>query len=113
MTGLTFPGMMEEPGWVSGRRISPIPHRGPDPIQRTSFAILIRETATVFRTPLVSTDASRAPGASKWFRASRKRHPVILLSREMAFLAKAGWVFIPVPTAVPPRGSSEREPIAE
>src|SRR2546427_6088498 len=37
MTGLTLPGMMEDPGCVSGRRISPRPQRGPDPNHRMSL----------------------------------------------------------------------------
>ena len=40
MTGLTLPGMIDEPGWRSGIAISPSPVRGPEPIQRRSFAIL-------------------------------------------------------------------------
>src|SRR4051794_29577278 len=42
MTGLTLPGMMEEPGWTGGSSISPRPARGPEPIQRMSLAILVR-----------------------------------------------------------------------
>ena len=60
MTGLTFPGMMDEPGWVSGNTISPSPQRGPDPIHRMSLAIFSKLTAMVFRMPLVSTSASCA-----------------------------------------------------
>ena len=58
ITGFTLPGMMEDPGCVSGRRISPNPHRGPDPNQRMSFAIFIRLTATVRSSPLASTTES-------------------------------------------------------
>jgi hypothetical protein len=112
MTGFTFPGIMEEPGWVSGRRISPMPQRGPEPSQRMSLPILIKLTATVLRAPLISTEASLAPWASKWLIASRNRHLDLWLIREIAFLAKRGCVFIPVPTAVPPKGSSDRDPIA-
>ncbi len=39
-TGLTLPGMIDEPGWRSGRRSSRRPARGPEPIQRMSLAIL-------------------------------------------------------------------------
>src|SRR3712207_6852223 len=35
-TGLTLPGMMLEPFWSSGRKISPIPARGPEPISARS-----------------------------------------------------------------------------
>ena len=54
-TGLTFPGMMEDPGCVSGRWISPIPQRGPDASQRKSLAIFIKLTASDFKLPLMCT----------------------------------------------------------
>ena len=106
MTGLTLPGMIEEPGCRSGMRISPRPARGPEPIQRRSLQILTRLTATVFRAPDASTSASREPCASKWFRASRSGRPVSSMRTPMTFSAKPGGVLIPVPTAVPPSGSS-------
>ena len=65
ITGFTLPGMIELPGCVSGNRISPMPHRGPLPSQRMSFAILNRLTAIVFSGPLASTNASFPPCASK------------------------------------------------
>src|SRR6202521_5277597 len=65
MTGFTLPGMIELPGCVAGRRISPMPQRGPLPSQRMSFAILNRLTAIVFSWPLASTTASLPPCASK------------------------------------------------
>ena len=40
MTGLTLPGMIDEPGCRSGMRISARPVRGPLPIQRRSLAHL-------------------------------------------------------------------------
>ena len=40
ITGLTLPGMIDDPGCRSGIRISPSPQRGPLPIQRMSLAIL-------------------------------------------------------------------------
>jgi len=49
--GFTLPGMIELPGSFSGILISPRPERGPDASQRTSFAIFIRETASVFSAP--------------------------------------------------------------
>ena len=48
MTGLTFPGMMLEPGCRAGSSISPRPASGPEFIQRRSLPIFIRLTATVF-----------------------------------------------------------------
>src|SRR5690625_5307215 len=43
ITGLTLPGMIEEPGCRSGMNNSPRPVFGPDPIQRRSLLIFSRE----------------------------------------------------------------------
>ena len=40
ITGLTLPGMIDEPGCRSGSRISPARRAGREPIQRRSLAIL-------------------------------------------------------------------------
>ena len=50
--GLTFPGMIDEPGSLAGRTSSPRPLRGPEPSQRRSSAILVSETARVRSVPL-------------------------------------------------------------
>ena len=52
ITGFTLPGMIDEPGCRSGRRISARPVRGPLPIQRRSLAILTSDTASVRSWPL-------------------------------------------------------------
>ena len=75
ITGLTLPGMIEDPGCRSGSAISPSPARGPEPIQRRSLAILFRLTAMVRSAPEASTSPSRAPWASKWSRASVSGRP--------------------------------------
>jgi len=41
--GIDFAGHDREPAESSGRRSSPMPQRGPEPIHRMSLAILIRE----------------------------------------------------------------------
>ena len=105
-TGLTLPGMMLDPGCRSGRWISERPVVGPEPIQRRSLQILVSPTAIVRSTPLSSTSESRVPCASKWLRASVNGCPVASASRAIAAAAKPGGVLMPVPTAVPPRGSS-------
>ena len=64
MTGLTLPGMIEEPFCSSGRKISPMPARGPEPISAMSLAILVSDTATTFSAPDSSTSASRLAWAS-------------------------------------------------
>ena len=58
-TGFTLPGMIELPGCRSGRRSSPSPAAGPEPIHRMSSAILARATATTRSRPDASTRASR------------------------------------------------------
>ena len=58
ITGLTLPGMMLEPGCVSGRASSPIPARGPIPIRRTSEAIFHRLRAMVRRAPWAAITVS-------------------------------------------------------
>ena len=49
--GLTFPGIIEEPGSFSGKDNSPNPDRGPEPKNRMSLAILNNDTATVLMAP--------------------------------------------------------------
>ena len=105
-TGFTLPGMIDEPGCRSGRAISPRPARGPEPIQRRSLAILFRLTAMVRSAPDASTRPSRAPWASKWSRGLGERQAGLPAMFEITAAAKPGGVLIPVPTAVPPSGSS-------
>ena len=45
ITGLTLPGMIEEPAWTAGRRISPKPARGPEDSRRRSLQIFDSLTA--------------------------------------------------------------------
>ncbi len=82
-----------------------MPVRGPEPISARSFAIFVSETATTFSAPDSSTSASRlacasngSSGAAIW------RRPDSLRRRARTFSAKRGWVFRPVPVAVPPSG---------
>ena len=56
--------------------------------------------------PDASTRPSRAPWASKWFRASVSGRPVCSAMIPITDAAKPGGVLMPVPTAVPPSGSS-------
>jgi len=39
MTGLTLPGMIEDPGCIAGMAYSPMPPRGPEDNRRMSLAI--------------------------------------------------------------------------
>ena len=76
ITGLTFPGMIDEPFWSSGRNSSPMPARGPEPISARSLAILVSETATTFSAPDSSTSASRLACASNGSSGARISSPV-------------------------------------
>src|SRR2546426_9513313 len=70
--GFTLPGMIELPGSFFGIVISPIPQRGPEASHRTSFAILFREAATVFRAPWAWTTACLEARGSKLLGAVTK-----------------------------------------
>ena len=65
ITGLTFPGMIELPGWTSGSVISPRPARGPEANQRRSLPIFQRLTATTRSAPVVDSTASSVACAWK------------------------------------------------
>ena len=104
ITGLTLPGMIEEPFCSSGRRISARPARGPEPISARSLAILIIETATTFSAPESSTSASRLACASKGSSGAEISSPVASASFARTRSANSAWVLIPVPVAVPPSG---------
>ena len=58
ITGFTLPGMMLEPGCVSGSRSSPRPAMGPVPISRMSEPIFQRLVAMVRSAPCAATTAS-------------------------------------------------------
>ena len=70
ITGLTLPGMIEEPACTAGRRISPKPVRGPLDSRRRSLQILDSLTAMRFSTPENSTKAPMSEVASIRFAAS-------------------------------------------
>ena len=66
MTGFTLPGMIDEPGCVSGRAISARPARGPMPISRTSLPIFQSDRAIVRIAPWAAIAASSVAWAWKW-----------------------------------------------
>src|SRR5208337_4710704 len=67
--GLTFPGMIEEPGSFGGRLSSCNPARGPEPSHRMSLAIFIRDTANVLNAALALTVGPAPPWAAYLFDA--------------------------------------------
>ena len=105
ITGLTLPGMIDEPFCSSGSCSSTRPVRGPDPIRTRSLAIFVSDTATTLSAPCSSTSPSRLACASK---RSCGASPSPSCSRTRS--ANSGWVLRPVPVAVPPSGISEARP---
>ena len=97
---------MELPGSFSGKFNSPIPHRGPEPSHRISFAIFIKDEARVFNTPLNSTSAQWVANPSNLFLPVINGLPVNSAILAADLTANSGCVFKPVPTAVPPSASS-------
>ena len=59
ITGLTLPGMIDEPFCSSGSRSSTSPVRGPEPISTRSLAIFVSETARPLSAACSSTSPSR------------------------------------------------------
>ena len=105
-TGLTLPGMIDEPGCSSGRRSSASPADGPLASRRMSLAILVSATAS----PRSPADASASAPWPPWWTiglaAGRSGRPVSLASAAITAAAKPAGALMPVPTAVPPSGSS-------
>ena len=79
MTGLTLPGMIEDPACRSGRWISPRPPSGPEDRSRRSVATFSRFDARAFRMPLTSTKTSQFWVASTRF--SARARPRAVMSR--------------------------------
>ena len=85
-----------------------MPDLGPEESILISLAIFIKLTATVFNAPCDSTIASCAANASNLFSAVTKGKPVKFAMCFATFSAYPFGVLMPVPTAVPPKASSER-----
>ena len=100
--GLTFPGIIDEPGSLEGSISSPYPALGPEPKNLISLAIFIKHTAVVLRVPEKFTISSWAAKAANLFNAGLNGSFVILLISLTIFLSKFFFVLSPVPTAVPP-----------
>ncbi len=106
ITGLTLPGMMLDPGWTAGNVISARPALGPDPIQRRSLQTFITEIAMTRKTPEISTKASLLDCASMADAGAVSAMPVRSTMAAIVCAANSGGALSPVPTAVPPRGTS-------
>ncbi|MDB6158146.1 MAG: iron-sulfur (Fe-S) oxidoreductase [Gammaproteobacteria bacterium] len=100
--GLTFPGMMDEPGSFSGNSSSFNPQRGPEASQRTSLAIFMRATASPRTAAIAATIASSEPWAANLLGAVTNGWPVSVAIVAAISRLKSGGALSPVPTASPP-----------
>ena len=102
ITGFTLPGIIDEPGCMAGRLISPNPQRGPEANKRRSLQILFILTATrriAAEYPTIEEVSEVAPTRSS---ASFISSPVIFRRVSMHFSAYPGSAVMPVPIAVAP-----------
>ena len=109
MTGLTLPGMIEEPGWTAGRRSSPRPPNGPEAAQpqvvgdREKHAADAGEGVGERDRRVLRRDPDRGVVLQPQWRAD-----VAPDSSSSARRTAPASAPIPVPTAVPPSGSVEQ-----
>ena len=78
MTGLTLPGMIEEPGCSAGRLISASPARGPEVSRIRSLAILESLIATLLSAPEYTTNPCWSQVAASMSLAGTMGLPVSL-----------------------------------
>ena len=104
ITGLTLPGMIDEPGCSAGSSTSPSPASGPEFIQRRSLPIFISATASALNCPDSSTRSSCAASPSNRLPACSNFAPVAADSAFATPLPNFGCALMPVPIAVPPIG---------
>ena len=113
ITGLTLPGMIELPGWSSGIRISPIPHRGP----RAQQADVVGDGREAHGDRLEGARRPRprrraGPCSRTGWTPAGARGPSPGRAPAAIRSGNSRCVLIPVPSAVPPIGSSASEPAA-
>src|SRR3954447_7690697 len=99
MTGLTLPGMIDDPGCWGGRLISLRPHRGPDDSHRRSLQILDTCTDARFIVAAIWANAPPACVASPRFGPLVGGPPVPSRSRFVTRSAYPGGLLMPVPMA--------------
>lgn len=106
MTGLTLPGMIEDPAYIAGSDISPSPALGPLASSRRSLHSFDNFTEIRFSTPETETKAPVSDVASIKFRAGLILTPEMSERCLQAISEKPTGAFNPVPIAVPPRFTS-------
>src|SRR5690606_30827092 len=95
ITGLTLPGMIDDPGCSAGREISARPASGPEFIHRRSLAIFISATAAVLSWPESATAGSWEERLAKKFGAGTKASPVSADSARQKAAGKRGSALTP------------------
>mmetsp|Transcript_36472 Transcript_36472/g.89976 ORF Transcript_36472/g.89976 Transcript_36472/m.89976 type:complete len:266 (+) Transcript_36472:2262-3059(+) len=103
ITGLILPGMMDDPGAMGGRLISPNPQRGPEASRRRSLHVLDSLTLTRRSMPLKRRNAPVDDVASMKSSGDLRGRPVMADRCSMAHDANCSSAQMPVPMAVPPR----------
>ena len=109
ITGLTLPGIIEEPFCLAGNLISPKPALGPDDIKIKSPAILLILTAQTFNCDDTSAYLSKFCVPSTRFDDCIICSSNILLNSKTTEAIYLSFAVIPVPTAVPPKFTSSNE----
>ena len=104
--GLTLPGMIDDPGSLSGNFNSARPQRGPEASQRISLATFISATANPRRAACARTMGSSEPCAMNLLGEVTKGFLVSSAIFAATSFEKPCGAFSPVPTAVPPTASS-------
>ncbi len=112
ITGLTLPGMIEEPACTAGRLISPRPARGPEDSSRRSLQTLESLTATRLSTPESCTKEPASCVASIRLGDTTSSTPAISERMRVTRAAYSGCALMPVPMAVAPRLISRARLIA-
>ncbi|MCY1540292.1 hypothetical protein D9M68_759230 [compost metagenome] len=106
ITGLTLPGMIDEPACMAGSRISPKPARGPLDRRRRSLQIFESFTDMRLSAPEIETKAPVSDVASTRLRAGRRVTPEMRDRCAQAATENSAGALTPVPIAVPPRLTS-------
>ena len=102
MTGLTLPGMIEDPACVTGRLISPSPACGPDESSRRSLQILESFIALRLSDDENDMNAPMSVVASTRSTAVVSGSPLISARCSRTRFAYPGRAVTPVPIAVAP-----------
>ena len=112
ITGLIFPGIIEDPACLTGKLISPIPVCGPEDINLKSLEIFESETAKVFKIDEAYKNPSKFCVPSTKSSACFKSRPVTSFNTFTISFTYVASALRPVPIAVAPRFTLDKASIA-